>query len=142
MSRWISKLIVPALVFYWLALFVATHSPRLSIPLHVSMVDKLAHFSAYACLAFLTTLTWRVFRPVTDVTYRMVFLLLAGYGAIDELSQIPIPGRKGDWFDWFADLLGIAAGLVAFAVVRRLFRRRAAAKPPVDSPSAEACSTR
>ena len=61
-----------------------------------------------------------------------VFLITALYGFLDELSQVPIPGRMGDIQDWAADLMGSLMGLLLFTmsypIVRTLLRNRAAKK--------------
>lgn len=40
-----------------------------------------------------------------------------GYGAIDELGQIPIPGRTADVVDWLADAAGAVAGVVCYRLM-------------------------
>lgn len=47
-------------------------------------------------------------------TYVCLFVVAACYGAVDELGQIPIPGRHADIWDWVADMLGAVAGLAAY----------------------------
>lgn len=77
--------------------------------------DKAEHFLAFATgsAILLTALRWstewRAMRlvPVT-------ILAISLFGAIDEIHQLFTPGRSGgDLFDWTADTLGAAAGVLA-----------------------------
>ena len=43
------------------------------------------------------------------------------FGAIDELTQIPVPGRVGDRLDWLADSLGAASGVCLFLFLHTLW---------------------
>jgi VanZ family protein len=38
--------------------------------------------------------------------------ILLIYAALDELAQVPIPGRTGDIQDWIADAFGVCIGLL------------------------------
>ena len=52
----------------------------------------------------------------------VTLLLVALYGASDELHQFFVPGRSVDFFDWLADFLG---GVLCVLVVSYLSRRSA-----------------
>ncbi len=104
---------IAVLVAYWLVLFVSTHLPSGAIP-HPRAWDKLLHFAAYGGLTFL--LAWPVAaRSGPSLgTYVYLLVIAACYGAVDELGQIPIPGRAADIWDWVADVVGAVAGLAAY----------------------------
>jgi VanZ family protein len=110
------------LVVYWLALFVGTHVPRGPhelLPKNVS--DKLLHFTAYGGLAFLLCLNWSLRRPLGWRQFAIVLALLAGFGAFDEITQIPV-GRDCDILDWTADVTGATLGVGAFLLVSSVVR--------------------
>lgn len=78
-------------------------------------LDKAGHALEFAALALVLELaargTWRGLP-----TYRRhlaIFLLVALYGASDELHQRFVPGREADPLDWGADSLGAVLGLGA-----------------------------
>ena len=105
---------------YWLVLATATHYPRVRLP-RVENADKIAHFLAYAALAFLVAWAFPSgWKPMRNLY--MAFLFVASYGAIDELTQ-PYFNRHADWYDWLADLAGAFFGVVAYGLSRSLFRR-------------------
>jgi VanZ family protein len=113
-TRFWIRLAKIALASYWLFLFVATHLPSRQLPRQVPSNDKLAHFTAYLILSFLLAVvaTWKL--PAQIRTYAGIFAVTAVYAAIDELLQIPVPGRTGDVWDFTADMLGSLAGLAIF----------------------------
>lgn len=111
-----SGLMMIALIVYWLGLFLGTHAPITprSVP---TISDKLLHFGAYAGLAVLCAANVWIFRPLNFRSLAVIFVVLACYGVVDELLQIPV-GRHCDMNDWYADLKGIAVGLaVSFGLV-------------------------
>lgn len=117
-------LAVCLLVIYWLALGTATHLPNYtSRELLFPHFDKLQHFAAYGVLGFL--LAWGFSRLAPETFPRAICALLIGwaYGAVDEIWQLYIPGRQGDFFDWLADACGVACGVPAFFLARSLFRK-------------------
>ena len=91
--------------------------------------DKVAHFGAYAVLAWL--LAFAAERSRLPLAVAVVLGLL--YGASDEIHQMFVPGRSPDVLDWFADAAGIAAA--TFVYVRRR-AGRAAARTAAPLPSA------
>ncbi len=84
--------------------------------------DKLAHFGAYAGLAFLLTLWISASRMLRVKQYLWLFAFVAVYGVVDELLQAPV-GRTVDPLDCLADWTGAAAGLVVFFAARSLAGR-------------------
>ncbi|MCH5377122.1 MAG: VanZ family protein [Planctomycetes bacterium] len=125
-SRMVARLVTTTLVVYWILLLLGTHLPAPAVgDLRVS--DKLLHFSAYAGLAFLLACTVSAYRRPHWSTYWWLAAIVLLYGAFDELSQLPIPGRNADILDWMADAAGTAVGLslqrFALAVYEQLSTR-------------------
>ena len=119
------------LVVYWLALIAGTHVPRAQqvlLPKNVS--DKLLHLTAYGGLAMLICLNWSLRRTLTWRHGVIVLALIASFGALDEVTQIPV-GRDCDLADWTADVTGATAGVGLFLLAGSLFRL-----PEQDSGSA------
>ena len=86
---------IAVLAVYWLALSVSTHMPSGVVP-HPRAWDKLFHFAAYGGLTFLLAWPATVRSGQSVRTYVLLFVIVACYGAVDELGQIPIPGRTAD----------------------------------------------
>ncbi len=133
MSRILRRPIVYAAVIlavYWIVLFTATHLPGKVIR-HGGMTvnDKVAHFAAYALLAFFAVwvLPWALKAPRWYGGW--VLVILAIYGAVDEWLQQYVPNRQADLLDWLADVSGAAAGILVFYVVRGLYYSIAPRKP-------------
>lgn len=75
--------------------------------------DKINHFIAFTVGGWLAASALRVSRPQARAGGRILLavLLIAVFGALDELSQLLTPGRSGgDPYDWIADFLGAVAG--------------------------------
>jgi VanZ family protein len=86
-------------------------------------LDKLGHFAAFAVLAaLLCCAALALWRPTARL-YASIFAVLAGYGALDELSQRLSPGRSSDFRDWIADCAGASIGILGFALFHRLIIR-------------------
>ncbi|MBS0265781.1 MAG: VanZ family protein [Planctomycetes bacterium] len=104
---------------YWLAMFIATHIPKVPQELVMPGGDKGMHFTAYAVLALILTTRqfwgahwkWR--------TAAQIIVVVAVYGIVDELTQIPV-GRHADVWDWLADVSGALFGLATAAGLRLL----------------------
>jgi VanZ family protein len=110
---------------YWLLLFTVTHLPGSAAMAPPYVWDKGAHFLAYAGLAFLLASAIRAANSEGRIKRSPLWTVLpvaAAYAALDELIQVPIPGRYGDLRDWIADMLGAAAGLAAHLALSRVFR--------------------
>lgn len=110
---------------YWALLFTATHVPSSKLP-ETNINDKLEHFSAYAVLGVLLSVTFSISHKPRRVDVSALVLMIGlGYGAIDEwLQALPFVHRDCELADWFADAAGIASAVVLVAIVRALFRRR------------------
>lgn len=114
--------LVALLSAYWLSMFLGTHIARVPVSM-AEQGDKLLHLGGYGGLAVLL-LAWRISRgPASFRTVALIWLLIAGYGAFDEITQ-PLVGRNCDFADWIADLIGTALGLaVTWPVASRFFGR-------------------
>jgi VanZ family protein len=114
---WISG----ALFSFWLSMFIGTHIPRIPSALE-EVSDKTLHFLSYSGLAFLLALAAASWGKMSLRRAPLLLGVLATYGALDELSQIPVHRDASVW-DWTADLGGSILGLTAFFLVRRLAQR-------------------
>jgi VanZ family protein len=124
--RWLAVAIAAILLFYWGAIFLATHTPPVDMPTDIPYGDKLAHFTAFAGLAFLLTLALYIWRPFRWRWLLVAVMIAALYGMLDEFTQSYV-GRHADVRDWLADVAGAvcgaSAGLVTFLAVRGICRR-------------------
>ena len=110
---------------YACALWSGTHWPRADLSFGVNNTDKALHVIAYAVLAVLCRLTWATLpalavQPRTPLFF-LTTLLVAG--GIDELTQIPVPGRQACIYDWMADGVGIVLGLGLFGILWKFIGR-------------------
>lgn len=116
-SRW-HHLAIGVLACYWVAVFASTHIPRVPLPTHFNLFDKVCHFSAFALLTLLAHLAWATRRPGLDrlpwKELAITMLVIAGYGALDEITQ-PLVGRSCELLDWAADVAGIVFATLVFA---------------------------
>lgn len=124
------KRTIISLVFYWTAIFILAHIPIPQLVRQAHVSDKILHFLAYLILVFLL---WFSIKPDRKVNWRRagvskrnkgrlgvpavwwVFLVMAGYGLVDELLQGCIGGRNCDVMDFAANLAGVLAGLILFS---------------------------
>jgi VanZ family protein len=125
------RFIVAAVALYWVLIFAGTHYPKPpELLLHTS--DKVLHFSAYLGLAMLLVAWWQMVPPMTRKGPRRiiftVILILAAYGAFDEVTQIPA-GRDCDALDWLADVSGGTLGALLATAAFSAWRRRRQASP-------------
>jgi hypothetical protein len=79
--------------------------------------DKLGHFGLVGTLSFLCNLAFaRRDRPrargITSITWVLLVLI-----SLEELSQGFIPHRHLDFFDWLADLAGLAVGQMVAGMI-------------------------
>lgn len=122
--RWLHRGLV--LGFWALGLCVAVLSlmPATYLPAQVfSLWDKAQHALAFTALAALGLLAY------PRQPWRMVIALLAFGGAI-ELAQAATGWRYGEWADWLADAVGLAAGSAMVWRARRLIALPAQASSP------------
>jgi VanZ family protein len=122
------------LALYWLALFIATHLPRVP-SLRVQHSDKLVHFAVFAILGFLLTALFPRLHRRWEWNVVWATIFASAYAAFDEYSQ-PAVGRTADVWDWVADSLGAVCGALVCLAVRWLILRLMRDKPsPVPSPT-------
>ena len=86
-------------------------APADDVPAALPGVDKLVHVTLFAALA--ASGRWAGARP------GVLAAGLAGYGAVSEVLQALTPvARTGSVADLLADLVGVAAGLLAWSALR------------------------
>ncbi len=138
-ARGIARFVPLVLPLYWLGLFAGTHYPHFGQELG-DHSDKVLHLLAFTGLSFLLTALLRLRGPLCLARLGLVMLVLAVYGAIDELSQIPV-GRHCDILDWCADMTGALLGITIFVLLlglrQCLFGKRGpTGVQPIDEPAA------
>lgn len=101
-------------IFWAVIMMIASSIPNLGAPpINFTFVDKVEHFVEYGILGFLLALAFVKSRP--NPALLVALLICAGYGIIDEIHQLFIPGRFCDPFDAAADILGSAAGIYLYS---------------------------
>jgi VanZ family protein len=123
-KNWPQRISLAILVAYWCVLFIATHVPIPQPDLGVENDDKWIHAFAYGVLALLVATAWSLRANFGWRQAFIVLVILAIYGALDEITQIPV-NRQADVADWLFDVVGIVVGLAVFLAVRA-WRRHAA----------------
>ncbi len=113
------KTIIISLLVYWPAVFILTHIPVPQLVRQADVSDRSLHFLAYLILTFLL---WLAFNPEKQVKWRQIrtwyaFLVIAGYGAIDELLQNFVAGRSCDVIDFCYNLAGALIGLILLSIL-------------------------
>jgi len=88
---------------------------HLEVEPSVNLNDKLLHFS---CFLYLTIISW-----LSRIIYKELWLyvIVLGYGILIEIVQIYIPYRSFEFFDIFADFLGILAGCIFINFFKDLY---------------------
>jgi VanZ family protein len=113
-----SLLFLLATAGYWLVIFGGTHIPGNPLP-GGGHRDKVAHFCAYAGLAFLLCGSVACFRRMRPGYYAAILGLIAVYGIVDELTQLLVPHRTADPLDWLADMSGAIFAILSFLLLQR-----------------------
>jgi VanZ family protein len=104
-------------VTFLLAMFVGTHMPARA-EAFLASADKILHFSAYFSLAMFLLISGELtLGSLKPIHFFSVWLACTLYGAMDEITQIPV-GRECDVADWVCDVLGAIAALTVFRIVR------------------------
>jgi VanZ family protein len=100
-----------------LAMFIGTHLPANLSP-GFTVSDKLIHFLAFMILTMCLLTSWELSTGILQPQhYFAVWLFCTLYGAVDEITQIPV-GRVCDGLDWLADVGGILVGLILYRLLR------------------------
>lgn len=92
------------------AVFFASGQSDIAAPDVGISLDKIAHFAVFGALAT-SIVRIHVFadRGVKGAVF--AWLLVAGFGAMDEWRQSFTPGRSVEFADWVADALGAATAV-------------------------------
>jgi hypothetical protein len=115
-DRWLPPILWAALIL------VGTSWPSISVgPDDTVGLDKVMHFVAYGMLGLLVRRA--LVAPSSLGVGVLIVLALSAFGAADEWHQAFILGRSASVFDWIADTLGAATGVLA---ARRLLPPRPA----------------
>lgn len=98
------------MIFWAVALFTQSSLPSYRIPdLSIFTQDKLIHFIIY--VIFAATVHRAITHQATFTTlkrhqYVFTILIVAVYGASDEIHQYFVPTRSCSLLDWIADVTG------------------------------------
>lgn len=109
---------LPAVFYCALIFFLSSKS--LKIKLGFIYWDKGAHWLEFMILGIL--LAFGFFKSIPGRLFLNSYLtIMLGIliGLTDELHQLFVPGRKCDWRDWLADVLGILVGLLFYRLMNR-----------------------
>lgn len=111
-----------ALLLLWVSLtFLLTSIPDPDFPVRFRFADKAAHFGFYGVMGVLCGLWRRAAGASTGQAVLQALLFIAVAGAVDEVHQYWIPGRRMGLSDWAADFLGGGTGGAVSAVLLRYF---------------------
>ena len=125
------RLIRVLLLFYWLALAIGSHWPRLDLGDNTALpfgVDKWLHVAGYAGLIVLF-LSARLGGGGRRVMVARTIVVLLAYALLDELTQHFVSGRTVTPQDYLASCLGLALGASAWLIWMR-WRHPATAPVP------------
>jgi len=105
------------------------NTSHLDVSSFVFIVRKTAHFTEYAILGILFSLFFRQFFPQKNGSRYFILAILFSffYACTDEIHQLFIPGRSGQFTDVLIDTLGASFGcllLVLFRHLRKAWRAR------------------
>ena len=92
-------------------------------------VRKAAHFSVYALLGIFTNgflITYRELRKFKSLIFSFIFVLL--YSISDEIHQLFIPLRSGQFSDVILDTLGGILGILILKLICILYFKRTEAR--------------
>ena len=113
----------PVAVYYGLISFFSSLSSS-EIHFDLGRLDKGVHFLEFGLLGALMAraLFWeRLFYHIAKKWWVIGGGVIAILAVVDEMHQMTVPGRSSDKFDWAADILGAAFGMI---VCRAIYRRR------------------
>ena len=118
---WVPVVICLGIMFF----FSSLPDPGAVLGPAMSLGDAALHGSGFVLLALL--MCRAAFFLAGRVSLRPVVWALLGcaaYGLLDEIHQIPIPGRSFEWTDWLTDVAGTAIGAgLAWGIARVIARR-------------------
>lgn len=112
------------LIIHWMTIFILTSLPSDQLP-SVEIGDKVNHFLAFFVLGFFLNLTLKYQTKYPSLKKNILLITIiiaAGYGLLDELHQLFVPGRSAEVLDWVADFVGAISGsLLAESLYRRFY---------------------
>lgn len=112
------------LIIHWISIFILTSLPSDQLP-SVEIGDKVNHFLAFFVLGFFLNLTLKYqtkFYSLKKNVFLITLIVAAGYGLLDELHQLLVPGRSAEVYDWIADFIGALTGsLLAEFIYKRFY---------------------
>jgi VanZ family protein len=86
-------------------------------------VDVFGHLIGFVVFTLLLLRWWRFRAGELTLTHLLQALAIGlAYALLDELHQIPIPGRSFQWLDLLTDAGGVALGLTLHFALPRLRR--------------------
>ena len=88
------------------------------------VVRKGAHFSIYFLLGFLVISYIKEFDDITKKTMFLAILLCMVYACSDEIHQLSVSGRSGEFFDVIIDTLGASIGCLCYYYINKIRMRR------------------
>ena len=92
------------------------------------VVRKCAHFTEYMVLGFMIRLCLESWFGHRMRKYRYLALIGlgagAGYACTDELHQIGVEGRSGQWTDVIVDTCGVLAGITLGTMLIRILAQK------------------
>ena len=101
-------------------IFFLSSQSSLPVKHMFTMQDKVFHFIAFACLGYGLYRILR-FHQHKPIVITLVTIGVCGlYGLSDEIHQSFVPNRVFDWWDLFADVLGVC---FACSIGKFLFRK-------------------
>lgn len=89
--------------------------------INISGFDKTAHIIEYSILGFLLSFGFSISANNYNTKARYSIVFGAVLGAIDEIHQYYVPGRTMDIIDMFADITGIAMGILIWIIFVKIF---------------------
>jgi VanZ family protein len=112
------------LIIHWVTIFILTSLPSDKLP-SVEVSDKINHFLAFFVLGFFLNLTLKYQTKFPELKKNILLItviIAAGYGLLDELHQLLVPGRSAEVLDWIADFIGAFSGcFLAEFIYKRYF---------------------
>lgn len=130
-ARFDHRVLTLAAIFTTMIL-VLSHIPKDAMPqcLQSGRLDKAAHFLAYAAMTLILFLSVRA--PIGALSATLIVVGIVTLGVVDEVTQ-PLVNRIADPIDLAADVVGVAAVLIFFALFRlrhtRIFSKRICSPP-------------
>ena len=88
-------------------------------------IRKMAHMTEFGILSALIFVANKFYEKINSMKKRYMFAWIAAvvYAATDELHQVFVSGRSGNFVDVCVDAAGVTIALVVVYLVRRLYGR-------------------